>query len=152
MSWWTWLLISLMGYELVSLVVARIVYREMTFDNLGFSPTGHSTYVQGRHAGKAWGVAQSWGLWLTIGPPALFLYGIGAGIYFACRGIHHLVRWFIVSDTLDLKTIKPAKADIGVLTAEAEAKLVQVNKELDELQRPRPTYSYDPWLEKYYRR
>lgn len=147
MSWVFWLAFSLGGYLAVATVISRFVYRDMTFDNkIGPAHDGWvATYANGRHAGKAWAVSNTWGLWAALGPPALVIYGAamllwfllkaaGKGAGFAGRG----VAWYIKTEDLSrpAKALKPRLVTTADATVRAELELAKVEEEIRQLQQP----------------
>jgi hypothetical protein len=140
MPWWLWAIYSAAGYEAVALVVARFTYRQVMFSTSAYGP-------KERHAGKAWALAHTWGLWTVGGPPALVLYVLCTCLALAGKGVYSAARWFIVSDDLSLSQFRPYLAAPELeeaATAHAEAKLGEVSKELDTLQ-GKVTDPDSPW-------
>jgi hypothetical protein len=140
-AWWALALWSLAGYLLVGTFISRFVYQNMEFENFTRVPIGRSggyydagyKYVSAkqRHAGKAWGLAQTWGMWVVFGPPTALLFGIGAAFYFAGLGAGKAATWWMKSDSVSIKPLVPHRQSL----ASAEEKLDNVTQELAVLQK-----------------
>lgn len=145
MSDWILAALSLLGYEAVAMVLARVLYRHVMWDNLnthrvhvGFGrEENRYRYEKARHAGKSWWLAQAWGPALVAAPPAAVLaaaigvvWGFGwlicQLVCQSCRG----AAWFIKTETLSVQQMRPHKVDEGAL----EAACAQAGRELAKLQ------------------
>jgi hypothetical protein len=141
-SWWALVLWSLAGYLLVGSFISRFVYQQVEFEGFKRIPASGNRYydydsgykytsTKERNAGKAWWLSQTWGLWVTLGPPAAVLAGVGAAFFFTGVGVGKAVEWWIKSDSISVKPLVPHRPSL----ASAEEKLDSVTKELAGLQK-----------------
>lgn len=123
MSDWLLALASFLGYEVIALITARQVYKRAMF-------TRYDYRGKERHAGKAWGVSQLWGPALILAPPAGACTLAGFIIYGTCLGLRNGMRWFIKTESLDVRHFQPHK----ITTEALEAECGRAGKDLATLQ------------------